>query len=588
LILYDQNYNFIGISNETLSYLGYEDLTDFTSQHSDFANLLVNKEGYIYKFQNFSWIDFILYSGSPNKLALLKLKSGEELEIKLSVKEVHLTVPIGNSEKYYAVRILSDNFVNIASKTDASIVEKSPPKNSFNLNSLMTTEQHVEGSTSTPPPVLEDTQNDTESDFVLNFPSSDELKESPIESIDLREKEDSEPLLVIDKEDFSLNLSDTISDTTEEEIAQSTDSVIKEHSSQDFALKLPTEEDDTTVSPLSEEKSEISLNFLKTTHEDRVAEKIKDAQVNTEVSLDFLKSDETASVSDTVDAGFKLKHRDTVEESPLEADYVAKNESSENISLNFLKTEDTTSSNIEDEDNETLSFIKIEEDSPLEQENQASQIEEDVFSTLKKEQIIAQIKSDIDEIDAVEESELFEKNENTHIEEEDFALNATLFNKNEVKKEKKSFTNTLKSLFIESNELENKVSKEEEFLNIAPEPEATLKEHSGEESTHISLSALGLDKAEEDALLQEFIHDTKENIALFKSFVESNNLEQTDYLLIKMHSSADILNLNDIIETLTQIRESCKESDTNNIEMLLGQLQMQVHSLESYLAREAV
>ena len=101
MILYDQNYNFIGMSNETLSYLGYEDLADFTSQHSDFANLLVNKEGYIYKFGNFSWIDFVLYSGSPNKSALLKLKNGDETEIKISVKEVHLTADLNGSSKFY-------------------------------------------------------------------------------------------------------------------------------------------------------------------------------------------------------------------------------------------------------------------------------------------------------------------------------------------------------------------------------------------------------------------------------------------------------------------------------------------------------
>ncbi|HIP46358.1 MAG TPA: hypothetical protein EYG95_02230, partial [Campylobacterales bacterium] len=223
MILYDQNHNFIGMSNETLSYLGYEDLSDFTSQHSDFGNLLVNKEGYIYKFQNFSWIDFILYSGSPNKSALLQLKTGEPLEIKLSVKEVHLINELGNNSKFYSIRILSDNFVNIAAKTDASITKQSPPKNAFNLDSLITEEDSisVESKPETIPAVSK--APSATSDFVLNFPSSDSLKESaaPVK-LNLSEEKDDSFILSMPSEEkkpseneFKLNLSDSIFDTQE-------------------------------------------------------------------------------------------------------------------------------------------------------------------------------------------------------------------------------------------------------------------------------------------------------------------------------------------------------------------------------------
>jgi hypothetical protein len=592
LILYDQNYNFIGISNETLSYLGYEDLADFTSQHSDFANLLANKEGYIYKFQNFSWIDFILYSGSPNKSALLKLKSGEELEIKLSVKEVHLTLPIGDSEKYYAVRILSDNFVNIASKTDASIAEKSPPKNSFNLNNLMGTAQPIEESTSsttTPPPVLEEKQSntETESDFILNFPSSEEIKEeeSLLESIDLREKEELTPQLTDseNEEKFSINLSDSFLHTSQEEVSDelesSSSTLLKEES--DFSLKLPTQADEESRLnlPQEEEENEISLNFLKESEREIKEDDITTLQENHDVSLDFLKTDK----QDSFETGFKLKHVNASEDLPQ------KEQEQEQISLDFLKKEEHSPT----ETLESSSFLKIEEEevsltpptTPSAEENG----EETFVTNLKKEQIIAQIKSDIDEIDAVEEPQEYTSKQDTLVQERDSELSATLFNKNEVKKEKKSFTKTLKSLFHESHTLTDAQIEDELPLESSLEPEATLKvREKSEEKAFLALSALGLEKEEEDALLQEFIHDTKENISLLKSFLASSSLEQIEYLLIKMHSSADILNLNDIIDTLTQMKQSCKESDTNNVEILLEKLQMQVRTLSSYLEREAV
>ncbi len=173
------------MSNETLSYLGYEDLNDFSAQHSDFANLLVNKEGYIYKFQNFSWIDFILYSGSPNKSALLQLKSGEPLEIKLSVKEVHLLNELGGSSKFYAVRILAENFINIAAKTDDSITKQSPSKNSFNLHNLMDTSSSSQEEPPATPALPKAQEEEQKEDFVLNFPTSQEEEKEPVESIAL-------------------------------------------------------------------------------------------------------------------------------------------------------------------------------------------------------------------------------------------------------------------------------------------------------------------------------------------------------------------------------------------------------------------
>ena len=279
MILYDQNGKFLGMSSETLSYLGYEDLSDFTSQHSDFANLLVQKEGYIYKFENFSWIDFILYSGSPNKAGLLKLKSGKELEIKISVKEVHLVDEINGTAKYYSIRILTDDFVQVASQVDASIIEKSPVKNNFNLSNLMGSDSDTLSPKESAPLAQmpeqesqEETVNQADNNFVLNFPSQEELSnQEDVMQLDLREPKEEEVqvpmtdslLKTTDDNQFKLNLSDSLmdEDITVEDTPQSDDS---------FSLNIQEEKSQESVMPSLEEAQSatgISLDFLKTVEE---------------------------------------------------------------------------------------------------------------------------------------------------------------------------------------------------------------------------------------------------------------------------------------------------------------------------------
>lgn len=107
MVLYDKNFKPIGISQDILNFLGYEDMDDFKTYATDIADLFVQKSGYIYKFENFSWIKYILHSGAPNKSALIKLKHGKEREIQLSIKELFLFEE-GNDDLYYEVNIINN------------------------------------------------------------------------------------------------------------------------------------------------------------------------------------------------------------------------------------------------------------------------------------------------------------------------------------------------------------------------------------------------------------------------------------------------------------------------------------------------
>lgn len=107
LVLYDKNFKPIGISQDILNFLGYEDIDDFKTYATDIADLFVQKSGYIYKFENFSWIKYILHSGAPNKSALIKLKHGQEQEIQLSIKELFL-FDEDDDDLYYEVTITNN------------------------------------------------------------------------------------------------------------------------------------------------------------------------------------------------------------------------------------------------------------------------------------------------------------------------------------------------------------------------------------------------------------------------------------------------------------------------------------------------
>ena len=110
MVLYDKNGLFLGIGNHELSFLGYEDIEEFRNYHSDFADLFVNKPGYIFKFRNFSWIDYTLHSGTPNRRAIIKTKNGREIETSLLISEIFLTSEMNGQKQLYGVEIVNSAF----------------------------------------------------------------------------------------------------------------------------------------------------------------------------------------------------------------------------------------------------------------------------------------------------------------------------------------------------------------------------------------------------------------------------------------------------------------------------------------------
>lgn len=130
MILYSKSGEFLGIGKEELSFLGYEDLDEFKIINDDVADLFVNRPGYIFKFKNFSWIDYALHSGAPKKSVIIKLKTGNEVETAIRIKELFLNNPKENEDIYYCVEFT--NSINQINSLESEKPIETNPSSSFN------------------------------------------------------------------------------------------------------------------------------------------------------------------------------------------------------------------------------------------------------------------------------------------------------------------------------------------------------------------------------------------------------------------------------------------------------------------------
>jgi hypothetical protein len=107
LILYDQNSQFLGLGSYELVLLGFEDMAEFCRYHQDFKELLVEEEGYICASTAFSWLDFLRYSGAPDKKILIQThEDGKRIEAGIKISEIHLKSSVEEpTTLYYALEL---------------------------------------------------------------------------------------------------------------------------------------------------------------------------------------------------------------------------------------------------------------------------------------------------------------------------------------------------------------------------------------------------------------------------------------------------------------------------------------------------
>jgi len=71
VILYSAEKKFLGMDYEDLAQLGYASFAEFLEKYQDFADTFIDRPGYIYNYEDFSWIDYVLNSNDTEFKAMI-------------------------------------------------------------------------------------------------------------------------------------------------------------------------------------------------------------------------------------------------------------------------------------------------------------------------------------------------------------------------------------------------------------------------------------------------------------------------------------------------------------------------------------
>jgi len=90
VLIYNHDKQMVGVDEETLKQIGYSSLAAFLEEHSDIADLFVKKPGYVHKFQNFSWIDFVRHADAEESKAII-MNGPKHFSCTISITPLFLT-----------------------------------------------------------------------------------------------------------------------------------------------------------------------------------------------------------------------------------------------------------------------------------------------------------------------------------------------------------------------------------------------------------------------------------------------------------------------------------------------------------------
>ncbi len=237
-----------------LNFLGFEDLEEFKAIYKDVADLFVEKRGYIYKFKNFSWIEYALHSGTPNKKVLITLKNSQVIESELKIKEIYLINPIGESDKFYMVEFIN-SFFNNQPKTDIPSISK----------------EEMEAATL----LQESKEKYKQEPLKEELKEENEIKTIDFDSLNEEEKEEKEPNqsafeftnLFEEQEDFE-NLTKEESPLKEDNIFE--EDIFKEESKEEDLVNLKPKDENLFEDLSEKEENEIDFFSLKKDEEKEI------------------------------------------------------------------------------------------------------------------------------------------------------------------------------------------------------------------------------------------------------------------------------------------------------------------------------
>jgi len=106
VLLYKQDGSLYCVTKKALQLAGFQSLADFLAEHRDYSELFVKKPGYIYNFENFSWINFLKHATPQQKKALLQNRDGAIFACDVEIETyLPLEAPSDQPTEYYEVTL---------------------------------------------------------------------------------------------------------------------------------------------------------------------------------------------------------------------------------------------------------------------------------------------------------------------------------------------------------------------------------------------------------------------------------------------------------------------------------------------------
>ncbi len=478
MILYDENYKFLGASKSELNRFGFEDIVEFKSFHKDFAELFVKDDNYIYNFDNFSWIDFILYGGANKDNAIVKNKKDEYKKVKIKITPIELINSFCECEKLYKIKLedlgevskdekekltKSNIDVNTMLKDSSKELKKDNENNDLDINLSFMNDKDVK---------VDDkaTISSISLDFLKNKQPKVEQSKTPLVK---KEEDKLEKDVNENDKDIVLNFfnSDVENSKPSTTIQKEEESKVKDKKSKfnlNFLSKKEDKKEDKSVENKEQKtevkdkpKQDLNLNFLKTEDESKKEDETPNSNQAPSLNLNFLKTED------------KNEPKEPIQSQQSE-------EVKPDINLNFIKNqEDIVEKEIKETPSLNLNLLKTEETKPNEEKKE--------LTTQEKSTIIKQIKNDIEEIDDTPENFSFLANVDISIEE---------------KKE----------------------------------------------------------------ILNDFIDDSMQTLSLVEKFILNNDFDSTNFMIKKISSSADLLELKAVSKNLNQLYQSISSENKEDIQ----------------------
>ncbi len=176
MLIYRNDGKLFCISKKALKLAGYHDIEHFNDEHNDYSELFVKRPGYIYNFENFSWLSFLRNATEVQKRVLISTKDSAVYECELAMETIY-PVEFDESTPEFFYQIEFKNLKLADGSAMAEDFEESMPQEPPFAKS-MTETSFIEESTA-------------ELSVPLESPTIEEEKESFFEKVE--ERGDFEP-----------------------------------------------------------------------------------------------------------------------------------------------------------------------------------------------------------------------------------------------------------------------------------------------------------------------------------------------------------------------------------------------------------